>query len=225
MNIFGQPKKKRAHRKTKTWLDKQAAHSGELLETVKNSPVIRAAIIEHAIGVTFEREELEMIDPQEFFSLKARLLKKLESYKTFPMTTNDNAFFNLFAPKGSHTFRKAHHADFDEGDSFPDIRPLQSETAHEVEQGYYEPRFAIRRPRYIRYTGPPASRTRGTKKEIQEHPVAKAVNPFLSALTNMAKETPAAPQAFSPRIYAVEVDGKWLEMTEEQYKIFSQKRE
>ena len=221
MNIFEQPKKKRAHRKTKTWLDKQAAHSGELLEKVKNSPVIRAAIIEHAIGVTFEPEELEMMDPQEFFSLRARILKKLESRKMLPMTTNDNAFFDIFAPKGSHTFRKAHHADFDELDSFPDIKPLGSETSDEAEQGHYEPGFATG---YISPTGPPPDRTRGTKKEIQEDQAANDVNQFLNYLVKMAKEVPAVPQASSPSIYAVEVDGKWLEMNEKEYKIFSQKR-
>lgn len=208
MYLFGRPKRQRAHRKTKTWLDKEAAHAGKLLEQVKNNPVIRAEIIRHAIGVAFDPEELEMMEPQEFFRLRARLLNALERDNALPMTANDNAFFDLFAPKGSRTYRKAHHDNLDEDDPFPDMSPIQGETTNEGEQSYYEPRHVVRRPKNSRKSGLSAGGIHGAGEGTHHHSAAK--DPTIESMEMLAKtikETMAVPQVPSTRIYAVEVDG------------------
>jgi len=212
MGLFDRPKSRRAHRRTKTWLDKQAEQSGDLIEKVKNLPRVRAAIIQHAIGVRFHPDELETMDPQAFFHLRA--IKKLGLDKEFPFVVNENAFFDLFAPTGSRTRRRKREAEFTAADSFGEMIPLQPE--NDDEQTYYRPRLPLYPTRPRRYTnrripGSTVFRKPSTGKTVDD--LARQVRDVV---------TPVKP--IPSRIYAVEVDGKWVEMTEDEYQLFDQKR-
>ena len=71
MRLFGSPLKgkKRPHRKIKSWLDKEAKNSDELLHQAKDLPLIQAAIIRkrkmsHCKGVltvTKDNEKIQII--------------------------------------------------------------------------------------------------------------------------------------------------------------------
>lgn len=219
MNLFRKPKPRRAHRRTKTWLDKHPEYAEELLPKVKNSPGFRAAIIKAATGIEFERDELEMMDPQSFFALKALLAKKLGLDKRLPFSFDDNSFFNAFAPDRSRTHRQTRHANFAQDDSFPDLSPLSSDDAREEYQRYrqvFAPRRPLglrhRRPRLLMANKPPVSR--------QDQQIVDLIKAF-----NEAVKERTAPPGSSPKVYALEVNDELVEMNEEQYRDFCRERD
>ena len=154
-----------------------------------------------------------MMDPQTFLRLKA--INKLGLEKEFPFVTNENAFFDLFAPTGSRTRRKKREAEFAAAGSFGDMVPLQTE--NEVEGTYYRPRIPLYPTRPQRHYA---------KQRVPQLPVSKkpATAEPLNDLIKQVKNVMAQVQPNPSRIYVVEIDGKLVEMTESEYRIFDLKR-
>ena len=67
MGLFGGPKQPlRRRRRKKTWLEREAAGSSDLVEKLKlNNPVLQAAIIHQATGVDIKPGDIKPETPED----------------------------------------------------------------------------------------------------------------------------------------------------------------